>query len=246
MSAVTSREKNMLLVTVVLVLYAAAALTFKKQIANWKAAERIYRAAQKKVQDEKDLIAASGEWSQKYGRIRDLMPVFPYGKDVDTHWLNIMDSVAERNGVAISRRQTGVEKEVGDVFELPIDCKDWEASLESLVKFLYDMSQEGAMLDVRQLTIRPSNRPGYLKGSFVLYCAYMSGDAEKPPAGAPASAARQAGAAASGGAPEAGRTEELPAEAAPAAVEPDGTAGEPGMTGGEAPPAPGEPAEPQP
>jgi len=176
MSAVSSREKNMLLIAVVVVLYAAAALSYKKQAANWKAAQRIYATAQKKLAEENALIAAKEEWSAKYEQMRDLMPVFPREKDVDTHWLNVMDSLATRNGFTIARRQTNKEAEVGDVFELPIDCKDWEGTLESLVKFLYDLHREGAMLDVRQLYIRQSNKPGYLKGTFTLYCAYMRDD----------------------------------------------------------------------
>ena len=179
MSAISPREKNMVLIAVVAILYAVAALSFKKQMANWKVAKRIYVTAQNKVHEEQALIAAKDEWSAKYGQMRELMPVFPYDKDVDTHWLNIMDSAATRNGFTIARRQTNKEVEVGDVFELPIDCKDWEGTLESLVKFLYDLHQEGAMLDVRQLFIRPANRPGFLKGTFTLYCAYMRGDAAK-------------------------------------------------------------------
>lgn len=250
MSAVTSKEKNLLLVAVVLVLYAAAALSFKKQVANWKAARRVYETAQKKLQDERDLIAAREEWAAKYGQMRNLMPVFPYEKDVDTHWLNIMDSAATRNGVAISRRQTSKEEEVGDVYELPIDCKDWEGSLEALVKFLYDLQQEGAMLDVRQLYVRPSNKPGYLKGSFALYCAYMRGDVAKAPAqtapaqaaaGAPAAAAEEAAAEppAAPGAEAAPAAEVVPAGASAAEPPPAETA-----PGAEAPPAP--PAPPAP
>ena len=202
MSTVTSREKNMLLVAVVAVLYAAAALSYKKQVANWKAAERIYQSAQKKVQEERALIAARDEWSARYEQMRDLMPVFPYDQDVDTHWLNIMDAAASRNGLMIARRQASKEVEVGDVYELPIECKDWEGTREALVKFLYDLHQEGAMLDVRQLFIRPANRPGYLKGTFTLYCAYMRGDEARPPAGRSEAAAAATAAAA------------LPAEAA--------------------------------
>ena len=182
MSTVTSKERTLLLVTVVVVLYGAAALSFKKQSANWKAAARIYATTQKKVQEERALIGAKDEWFAKYEHMRELMPVFPYDKDVDTHWLNIMDSTATRHGFTIARRQTSKEVEVGDVYELPIDCKDWEGSLESLVKFLYDLNKEGAMLDVRQLFVRPSNKPGYLKGTFTLYCAYMRGDEQKTPA----------------------------------------------------------------
>lgn len=175
MSTVSPREKNMLLITVVIVLYAFAALSFKKQMANWKTAEKVYVAAQKKCQEEKDLIAARDEWVERYEKLRERMPVFPYEKDVDTHWLNIMDTAATRNGLSIARRQTNKEAEVGDVYELPIDCKDWEGTLESLVKFLYDLNQAGSMLDVRQLYVRPSNKPGLLKGTFTLYCAYMRG-----------------------------------------------------------------------
>ena len=182
MSAVSPKEKNMLMIAVVVVLYAFAALCFKKQLANWKTEQKIYAAAQKKLQDENALIAAKDEWTAKYEKMRDLMPVFPYEKDVDTHWLNIMDSAATRNGFMIARRQTIKEAEVGDVYELPIDCKDWEGSLESLVQFLYDLNKEGAMLDVRQLFVRPSTKPGYLKGTFTLDCAYMRGDVEKRPA----------------------------------------------------------------
>jgi len=179
MSAVSFREKNMLMITVVVVLYALAALCFKKQLANWKTEQKVYAAAQKKLQDENALIASKEEWSAKYEQMRDLMPVFPKDKDVDTHWLNIMDSAATRNKFKISRRQTNKEAEVGDVYELPIDCKDWEGTLESLVQFLYDLNKEGAMLDVRQLFIRPATQPGYLKGTFTLYCAYMRGDVDK-------------------------------------------------------------------
>lgn len=185
MSTISSREKTMLLVAVVAVLYAFAGLSYKKQAANWKVAERVYLAAQKKVQDERALIAARDDWSARYEQMRDLMPVFPYEQDVDTYWLNIMDQTASRNGLTIARRQAiGKGEEIGDVFELPIDCKGWEGSLESLVKFLHDLQKEGAMLDVRQLFIQPvSGKPGILKGTFILTCAFMRGETVK--AGAP-------------------------------------------------------------
>ena len=175
----------MLMVAAVVLLYALGGLSYKKQSENWKRSEKVYLAAQKKVKDERALIAARDEWTDRYEQMRDLMPVFPYEQDVDTYWLNIMDQAASRNGLTIARRQTGKEAEVGDVFELPIDCKGWEGSLESLVKFLYDLQKEGAMLDVRQIFIQPvAGKAGILKGTFVLTCAYMRGDtvkAEKTP-----------------------------------------------------------------
>jgi hypothetical protein len=222
----------MLLVTVVIVLYAAAALTFKQQLANWKSEERVYQAAQKKLQDEKDLIAARSEWDAKYEKMRSLMPVFPEGKDVGTHWLKVTDTTATRNGVAISRQQGNDEVEVGDVYELPIVCSDWEAPLEALVKFLYDLNQQGAMLDVRQLVVRQA-KPGYLKGSFALFCAYMRGDAGKPP---PSASERPAEASPAEASPAEAPAAEAPAAEAPAAEAPAASA--------EAQPAPAEPVAP--
>jgi len=175
MSTVTFKEKNMLMLTLVLVLYGVAALFYRGQKANWEKQERIYKNARIKYAEECDLIAAKEEWDVKYQEMCSLMPVFPYDKDVDTHWLNIMDTVASENALSISRRQTGKEEEVGDVYELPIECKNWEGTLESLVTFLYGLRKEGAMVDVRQLYVRPG-APGYLKGTFSLYCAYMRGE----------------------------------------------------------------------
>ena len=176
MSTITSKEKNMLMVTLVFVLYGVAALCYKGQKANWDKQRRIYQEAQKKYVGELALIAAKDEWNGKYKQMCSLMPIFPYEKDVDTHWLNIMDTVASKNSLSISRRQTGKEVEVGDVYELPIDCKNWEGTLESLVTFLYGLRHEGAMVDVRQLYVRPATHLGYLKGTFSLHCAYMRGE----------------------------------------------------------------------
>ena len=176
MSTITSKEKNMLMVTVVLVLYAVAALCYKGQREKWEKSQHAYMLNQEKYSAECDLIDAKAEWSGKYQRMCSLMPIFPYEKDVDTHWLNIMDTVASKNALSISRRQTGKEVEAGDVYELPIDCKNWEGTLESLVTFLYGLRQAGAMVDVRQLYVRAATHPGYLKGTFSLNCAYMRGE----------------------------------------------------------------------
>lgn len=98
-----------------------------------------------------------------------------------------MDSLATANNLSISRRQAGKEISVGDVYELPIEVKDWEGSLESLVKFLYALqSDDGAMLNVRALYMRPSSRRGFLKGTFTLACAYMRGKGAKDDAAASA------------------------------------------------------------
>ena len=177
MSAISSKEKNMLLIGLAVALYGIAALCYKAQMPNWKKEQKIHQTAEKKLTEEKALIAARETWKEEYETIREFMPVFPEEKDMRTHWLRLMDDTAQEEGLTITRRNPNNEVEVGDVCELAIDCKDWEGSLESLVHFLYALStQEGAMLDVRQLYIKPTNKAGVLKGTFTLYCAYMRGN----------------------------------------------------------------------
>ncbi|MBO4288053.1 MAG: hypothetical protein J5985_07820 [Kiritimatiellae bacterium] len=182
----SNRDKNLLMVVGVLVLYAILAFSYRQQMEKWAIVRKIHATAEKKLADEDKLISQRKEWNKRYDEMQALMPVFPDDKDVDTYWLSLMDSVARTNNLAIARRQAGTEVEVGDVFELPIDCKDWEGSLRSLVYFLWSLNQKGAMLDIRQMFIRPSQRAGFLRGTFTLCCAYMRGDAEEPVQAPPA------------------------------------------------------------
>ena len=105
------------------------------------------------------------------------MPIFEAGKNTDTTWLAKMDEIAAKNFIQISNRQAGTEVEAGEVLELPIEVKNWEGALESLVHFIYELENSGAgMFDVRAISFKPSGKKGYLKGSFTLTCAYMRGD----------------------------------------------------------------------
>ena len=179
MNTLSFKEKNLLLILGVVLLYGVAALSYKPRMSSLNIAKRNFQREEKKLQEERALIAARNEWSQRYETMRTMMPPFPYEKDVVTYWLSMMDTAASKYGLTISNRQADKEKEVGDVYELPINCNNWEGSLEQLVKFLYDLDQKGAMLDMRQITIRPSNnKPGILRGSFSLSCAYMRGEAK--------------------------------------------------------------------
>ena len=137
---------------------------------------------------QRELIGAAADWAARYDGVKDQMPVFERGKQVDTYWLNIMDLAAEQYGVKIRNRSAKQETVMSDVCEFPIEVREWEATLEAFVKFVHAIQSEGAMLDMREMRVAPlPNRPGILKGSFVLYSAYMRGDtAQTPPAASPA------------------------------------------------------------
>jgi len=176
MTQLSRRDRGILAVTGVLLLYGlTAGWWFMSQEDGVARARKNWEKARATRQKEARLISQRAQWNADYEAEREKMPTFPEGESTDTYWLTRMDALAQANNVAISQRQGGKEEEVGDVLEQPIEVKNWEASLESLVKFVCALEKaDGAMFDVRNLVIRPSSgHNGYLKGSFSLSCAYM-------------------------------------------------------------------------
>ena len=163
----------------VVIMYAlAVGMWFMGQEQAWKVASRKYESAVRKTLRERELIAQRSKWNDAYGAEREKMPVFSEGaKDVDTHWLSRMDTIAQNCNVGISQRQAGEQVVAGDVYEQPIDVRRWEATITSLVKFMYSLETEKeTMFDIREISIKPSSRKGFLTGSFKLACAYMRGE----------------------------------------------------------------------
>jgi len=172
------RDRALLMILGVVVLYVVAGLFWMMSVQRkWTVSLKKYKDAVKKYERENALIAQTDRWNMEYISEKEKMPMFPEGEDVDTHWMNLMDTLATTNYIAISRRQYGKEVSKGDVFELPVEVSSWEGSLEGLVKFLWDVQSNGqSMMDVSSITMRPSQKKGFLKGTFTLTCAYMRGD----------------------------------------------------------------------
>ncbi|MBR1870351.1 MAG: hypothetical protein IJ802_00805 [Kiritimatiellae bacterium] len=174
------RERTVLAVLGVLALYAMLVLYWMmSQQEAWEAGRNAYEKAQQKYEREKNLIERRDYWEEQLDKESAKMPLFPEGKDVDTWWWQRVDQLASENHVTTPNHEKGAEEKKGDVFELALEARGWESSLKSLVKFMCALeTASGAMFDVRDITINPVVKTGYLKTSFRLGCAYMRGDAE--------------------------------------------------------------------
>lgn len=171
---ISPRERLLSGATVAALLFAVLIYAYDGQVKALRTARTDLRTRQAELKFRRLLISQRPAIEARFSQLRDLMPVFPADKRVDTHWMGIMETAASRNGLSIVKRQPGVEKQVGDVYELPIECREFEGSLEALVRFLHDVQSEGVMLDVRNMTVRPNpQNTALLRGQFTLYCAYM-------------------------------------------------------------------------
>lgn len=175
-SPMTLKEKIVAASFLAVLLYAAAAaLWFFVQQDAWKKAFRNYDRAEKKYQSEKRLISKTNEWEERYEEARSKMPMFDVdATDTDTTWMRKMDDFSMKYKVIIAQTDIENEESTGDVFSRTISVRNFEGSLESLVKFMFELENSSSgTFDVKTLSLKPSNKAGYLKGSFAISCAYM-------------------------------------------------------------------------
>ena len=175
MSNMSLKEKAVAAVLGVVALYAfAVGFWFLHAEGAWKRAAKGYEKAKSTYEAECRMIAEKKLWTDAYEEEKAQMPMFEAGKSTDTTWLQKMDELAIKHHISIAQRQGGREVEAGDVLELPIEVRNWEGALESLVRFMHELENTtDGMFDIKSLSFKPSSKRGYLRGSFTLTCAYM-------------------------------------------------------------------------
>ena len=177
MSAISTREKRLVIITVLAILYTVVGLMARGRLAAWKRLRDDAAEAREELRTRKLLIEVRDDWIQRYDDVSHLMHNFSADAPtqvISTHWRAILNDTANHAGFNIgSTRPLEEKRAIGNVHEMAFECNDWKGSLEALVNFLYELQAAGVMLDVRTLVIRPDRVPGNLTGRLTLYCAYM-------------------------------------------------------------------------
>lgn len=192
------RETVMAVVTLLIVVLGGSVFLGRPLWTKWKnaAGERQRLANENRLNER--LIKQRGEVADRLGAIRGRLPRFRPDQPVTAELLKTVKKLADESQVAITRMEPDQEKQVGDLSEVAIDCQ-WDATLEGIVRFLYAIQVQGAILDIRQITVAPAqSAAGRLKGTFTVFCAFSRTEEEAAPAevAAPAEPAAAAAAAA--------------------------------------------------
>jgi hypothetical protein len=166
------REAVFGLATGIVALFGLSAIVMKSKIEEWKEIRKAQGKCLEQIQKDRITAGERDRWSKRFEEINKVVPPFPADKKMDVHWLSVMDGLASKDGVVISKRRVGEEKRIGDLYEIPIECQECEGNLEAVVRFLFDLQEQGAMLDIRQLLLKPKSATA-LRGRFTLYCAYI-------------------------------------------------------------------------
>ncbi len=169
---VTARESILALATVSVALFGVTGLLARSKVEDWKMIRQQQAQARNSIEQSQTLVLQRDQWEQRMGGLKQMMRPFPRDKRMDVHWTSQMETRASAHGLKIVRHEVGNERQEGPIYELPIECRDWEGSLDALVHFLFDLQSEGAMLDIRYLRVKPKDKV-LRTGRFSLYCAYM-------------------------------------------------------------------------
>lgn len=178
MSTMSRRDRTILAVLGVLVLYGiVAALFFTGRDKAWEKARKDYDREAKKYERQLKLIGNRQSWQDRADQVSVKMPTAEDGESTQTRWQRILDDLMVKHHVKNLGETPKPEEEHGGVWEMPIEVR-YEASLLRLVEFLYALNTvEDAMFDIRDIDITSKNN-GYLSGKFTLTCAYMKGSSK--------------------------------------------------------------------
>lgn len=176
----SDRELFLATVTGAILLLGGSYLVVKPKWDQMKLVREEQAQLRREVDQYRDLALQRDKWNKEMESVKGMLAKYPAEQAMDVVWLSKMDGKARAHGVNITRRRAGEEKQVGDVYELPVECSEWDGSLAGLAHFLFDLQTEGAMFDVRQLTVRQVRGSGQLRGGFTLYCAYIKEGTKKP------------------------------------------------------------------
>jgi type II secretory pathway pseudopilin PulG len=194
---IAARELNLLGITAAVVLLALTYLALEPKFQEWtefRAQREDLLARQETAQE---LLASRETVEARLAEFRQGLPVFPAGKKAEAELLLALEKSLK--GLQLTRSEADVEREAGDLYETALTGY-WEGDLRALVDFLYAQQAQGAVADVRQLSVQPAGGQGApigrLKGTFTIDYAYRreTGATESKPESAspePAVAAEQ-------------------------------------------------------
>jgi len=180
--AKSRRDRMVVAFVVVAALYALAAiLWFTGRGTAWKRARTGYEKELRTFEREKALIHDRAFWEDRAETKRLRMPLVGMDEMPATRWERIIERLAEQYHVSVGKglKAQQVEEDHGGVWEMPVEVKYDNTSLQRLVEFLYALNKaEDAMMDVREIEIAVRGKNvGALNGKLVLTCAYLKGDA---------------------------------------------------------------------
>jgi Tfp pilus assembly protein PilO len=168
----SNRERRLAIITLTALLFGLTFWVGQPRYEEWKRNNEEVELLVRRQAAAQRLVEQTGELNQRLDVLREQLPQHPREADVTSQLLRNLQQFADQHGFLLLRREPEPERRIGDLYELAITCT-WEGELPSLVHFLYALQTQGAIVDVRQLTITPvQGTPNRLRGTLIVDYAY--------------------------------------------------------------------------
>lgn len=170
----SQKESTLALVTLAVVLYCGGYLFVSPKIAGWQKLRDEQSLLVQKIETEKELLKEKEKWDREFGTLKKNLPVKKMNEPVDVFWMRKIYDIAKSRNVDI-QIQALPEKKAGELYELPLVCTKIQGSLPDLIRFFFDLQADGAVIDVRDVTLQPVPQGGgkLAARSMNVYCAYL-------------------------------------------------------------------------
>ena len=179
--AKSRRDRMIIAIVVVVALYAlAVVMWFSGRGMAWTNARKGYERERNRYLREKALIHDRALWEERAEMKRLRMPTVADGTVSARRWERVIEDLTTQYHVNTGKGLKASEDEEnhGGVWEVPVEVKFDNTSLQRLVEFLYAVNTaKGAIMDVRELEVSVRGKNvGAMNGKMVLTCAYIKGD----------------------------------------------------------------------
>ncbi len=169
----TIREMMLAMVTVMVLLFGGTWVWFwMPMYTDWKASHDEMTQNRFRIEKAERTLSRKEDLDQRLNALREKLPKFEMDQEVTAEFLRELERTAQKYGLSLTRTTPSDEEPVGDLYEMSVNCS-WQASLEGLVEFLFDLQSRGGNIDVESINASPdSKRRDLLKGSFIIRFAY--------------------------------------------------------------------------
>jgi len=166
------RETILLVVTALAALYGLTSLMAGRYIEKWQELRATEHQLSRLVAAQEGLIEQTDRWTQELVALDGVLPHLEAGRQADVYWRNVVDNAAAQHKLDLLNVEDGDPKLQGGAYELPIDVRSWEGTLDALIHFLFALQRDGAMIDTQYLRIKSEEQNAALRALHVVVRLY--------------------------------------------------------------------------
>jgi len=161
----------------VVILYGATYWFGASYVQEWKDIRAQRGTLAKQIEVAEHWLAQQSKWQAQLEQLEAKLPHHKTKENARQIFMTRLEKLRQKHALEVQRRKQVQETSKGNLYELSVWWQ-WQGTLDSIVRFLYDLQAGGDLMDATKIAITSMRDPGKLKGTLTVSYAYSRG---KPP-----------------------------------------------------------------